>query len=293
MVRFIELIDSPYPFLLHVSYDGTFYHGSAYQPNERTVHGVLYEVLKKLNVVSDVSNLDFISRTDRGVNALHNIVIINGNRIPTLSSINMILSNFGDCFVWALSRIPRSYKITVEKKIYEYYLPFFLIPSSFGNQEDIFESISDRVTFFEGKHDFSLFIKKDKYPRSTIHEIFVAKVSKAFNNTALRFYFEGDGFGWEQIRRMIGFLIDKRWKSISPAKFLDVKNGLNPLPIKPVPGDFLVLKEISLNPSIYELNTYYSDIFKGFDRFKKKQFLLYFRWFLRNFWWKKSRYFLD
>ncbi len=252
--------------LLHISYDGSFFHGSTYQPNVRTVHGVLFETLRKLNVVDHFSSINFVSRTDRGVHALHNIALIKAFRIPSLIAINMNLSRSSDCFAWGLSILDNLTDFKVLKKSYSYYLPLFLVNKEL--RKNLVENISQRIKDFVGIHDFSAFIKKDKYKRKSVHHMFSADVKSAFNGSALLFDFVGDGFGWEQIRRMIGFLIDKRWFLDSPLEYLDKNNS--PLPIKPVPGDFLVLKKIWFSPNTPI--SYSPREFRGDYRFKIKMF---------------------
>ncbi len=252
--------------LLFVAYDGTDFFGSAWQPNVPTVQGELYHALKKVGLVNLPSDFRLVSRTDKGVHAISNVASCSFSRPPPLSAINMVLSRNSRIWVWGHSQLDE--EVTVVTKEYAYYFPITLIPQQLleSTPVEVFvKELSERMSGFLGTHDFSAFIRKDKIDRDPVHTIYSIEARLDLPWIVMRFV--GDGFGWEQIRRMVGFVFDSRWFSTKVSDLLDAPH-VKPLSIKPAPPEFLVLEKMNFSPQI-SINHFKSS-FKGRERYVQK-----------------------
>ncbi len=254
--------------LLFVAYDGTDFSGSAWQPNKLTVQGELYSALKKVGLVDRPFDFRLVSRTDKGVHALFNTAVCSFSRFPPLNAINMVLARNSRVWVWGYAQLDKA--TTVIAKEYGYYFPVSLIPYYLTGScpvEILVEKLSERMSYFVGTHDFSAFIRKDKVVRDTIHTIHSINVQLDLPWIVMKF--RGDGFGWEQIRRMVGFILDPRWFSTEISDLLD-GSSVTPLSIKPAPPDFLILESMSFMPEL-SINRF-EGTFKGKKRFLQKYY---------------------
>ncbi len=259
--------------LLFIAYDGTEFSGSAWQPSEPTVQGELYYALRKVGLVETPFDFRLVSRTDKGVHALFNTAVCSFSRTPPLNAINMVLSRSSRVWVWGYAHLEK--EVTLLSKEYAYYFPIALIPPQLmgsSSVKDFVQNLCERMTHFIGTHDFSAFIRRDKVERETVHTIYSINVQLVPPWITLKF--RGDGFGWEQIRRIVGFVFDPRWLSIN-IESLFTHGSSGPLSIKPAPPDFLILERMSFDSDIsdYSLKEY----FKGKKRFLRKSYHLLLR----------------
>lgn len=225
------------------------------------------------------SNYRVCSRTDSGVHAIENIFQLQLEREPNLYEINQNLPKDASIIVYAYAPVTADFKIRpVKEKTYLYFAKYV--------SEGALARIS-RIKKFRGEHDFYSFIKRDKVPRQTVGTITRADYEIIEDGKAkhLLLTFAGDHFGWEQIRRMIGFLLSPKYIEKSVSEMLQVTNARHS--IIPVPGQFLVLLQIipkeQINWIEMDMRTFYRYPLKerqeqldilGFEHYLLSRFLL-------------------
>lgn len=220
-------------YIFKIAYIGNQFTGYQKQLNGQAIENYIENAFIEAKYINSFVNHRYrgMSRTDFGVNALSNIFVINLNEEPNLLRINYFLPD--SIVIWNYAYVaddfnPRS----VVKKQYLYRI--YDIPNKF-------EEKIDRIFQFQGKHNFQNFIKKDgagkEDPVSTIFEIQLRK-QKNF----IEIIFTGDKFGREQIRRMIGILLDEKYLEKSVDELLVAPQGKNS--INPASGAYLTLHDV-------------------------------------------------
>jgi tRNA pseudouridine(38-40) synthase len=224
-------------YLFKIFYLGYGFMGFQRQPHGVSIENYVEQAFINLEYIESFSKNQYksASRTDKGVNAYENIFQLYLNRKPNLFDINKELKLVKNVQIWAYTKAPDNFQLKpLKAKTYEYTLL---------NQSKETIKHFDRIFDFLGKHDFFNFIKPDNQPRVTICDIKEIQYQVKDNNSIV-VEITADHFGWELIRRMLGYLADSRYYDISPAKFLDP--SINKPSIKPAEPRFLVLKRIHL-----------------------------------------------
>ena len=127
---------------LKVAYNGREFHGSQYQPNLRTVEGDITQIMENENIKA--INYGFLSRTDKGVSALSNIL-----RLEIEEELNIKRLTYALEDIWIYGMTSKNIKFPLTKT-YRYYL------FDNGYNEDL---ISKGLSLFSGNHDFFSFSK--------------------------------------------------------------------------------------------------------------------------------------
>jgi tRNA pseudouridine(38-40) synthase len=140
-------------------------------------------------------------------------------------------------------------------KTYSYYL---------SKKQEIFAL--DRMVDFVGTHNFSQFIKADGAGSDNpVNTIFDTTIQESF--TYYRITITGNRFGREQIRRMVGFFLQKKYQNHSLPSLL---NNTTNFDIRSAPPTFLVLDQITFDQPISwvsssHLGHIYQKIMKEFE----------------------------
>ena len=246
-------------YLFKVYYIGKNYQGFQRQPNGQTIENHIESSFIQAKLIHSFKDNNYkgCSRTDHGVNAISNIFFINCIKKPNLAQLNYYLPK--DITIWSFIQISSNFnpRKAIHKK-YRYYLPKTLIEDP--NQ-------LDKLQDYLGTHDFTAFIKKHgagQYdPTSTIYSITHLK-----NDDFHIIEISGNKFGREQIRRMIGFILDHRYHNDYPKKYLNLNDSID---IKSAPAELLYLQDITYNPplkwkidkkSITRLNKFHQEEFQ-------------------------------
>ncbi len=200
--------------MLTVAYDGTDYHGFAFQENNETIEGVLNEKLSEL-LGEDIQVIG-ASRTDAGVHALGNVVVFD-----TCSTIP------GDRFGAALnSKLPKDIRIKASKEVsedfhprkcvsektYEYHIlnSKYEIPTkrlySWYCSYDLDEEKMDKAAkLLVGEHDFTSFCNVESQAISHVRNIVSAEVYRNGDEIIIRIV--GNGFLYNMVRIIAGTLM--------------------------------------------------------------------------------------
>lgn len=171
--------------LLKFAYDGTKYYGFQRQPSVPTVEGKIIDVLKSSNIATTIKSA---SRTDRGVSALGNVILVDSEEAPN-KVIGILNSKLKHIYFHSYSERdinPRHAKM----RWYRYHLP------DMGYDIDI---LREAATLFVGEHDFKNFTKVRSNTTLTIDAIEVTKKSDYFIIDFFAQYYL-----WNLIRRIVG-----------------------------------------------------------------------------------------
>ncbi|MCL1984046.1 MAG: tRNA pseudouridine(38-40) synthase TruA [Methanomassiliicoccaceae archaeon] len=199
-----------------IAYLGDEFVGSQIQPDMRTVEG---EVLANITLISglseDLIGLRTASRTDRGVNALGNVIVFSTmfDDLVLLKALNAVSKGI---FYRSVATVDNEFNPRhADERIYRYVLPATGIDTAKAER---------CASLFEGEHDFIRFCRADD--RSTRMRMNSVKLAK--NNDLIVIEFRSEYFLWNMIRRIVA--------SISAvgrgdADIDDVKRALNGEPI--------------------------------------------------------------
>ncbi|MEJ6399625.1 tRNA pseudouridine(38-40) synthase TruA [Nicoliella lavandulae] len=207
-------------FKITLAYDGTNFAGFQRQPNQRTVEGVLTNVVNKMAKHPDPAIVVYGSgRTDAGVHALGQVAhfdfpfeisetgMLKG--INSMLPLDMEVSNVkivNDDF-------HARYDVSGKRYMYRFDLSEFINPFKRFytghwrfpvNIDRIKQAIPDLV----GEHDFSSFVASGSTARTNVRTIYEATChfDKAQNEVIFEFY--GNGFLYNMVRIMAGVLIE-------------------------------------------------------------------------------------
>lgn len=204
-------------YLASVSYDGSDYSGFTKSLGEITVQSEIERVLipifkEKLNVAPVIK---CASRTDAGVHSFGQIILffLPFNEIPSnklLKMINMLLPltiRFN-----SLIEVESNFSLysSIESKEYIYLVsnskksPFLSRYIWFFDYRVIFEDLEKILSLYVGEHNFSFLAKEVKKYKSTICNIYEAKIFNLEDKNLLVFYFKGDRFLYNMVRRLVG-----------------------------------------------------------------------------------------
>ena len=208
---------------LKVAYNGKEFHGSQHQPNVRTVEG---DILKALgNEGIKVISYGFISRTDKGVSALSNILKLEVQESINIKKLSHLLKD-----IWIYGKTNNDLKFPLTKT-YRYYL--------FDKNYDE-GLISKGLSFFNGNHDFLSFSKYNvtDQTKRTIE----TRYRKEGSVYVLEFI--GNGFLWQMVRRIVGSVVDYAKGNLSENDIVSALNGELRINANPFPPDYLILYNI-------------------------------------------------
>lgn len=222
--------------LLKISYDGSAYCGSQYQPSCPTIQGVLTEKLSE--VFGFPCNVTGCSRTDAGVHAVGYVVSVeprdislrsdNWCRIPEEKvhrAVNMLLPD--DIAVTGAAFVPDGFhpRYDAVAKEYRYVICDSVCPDPFmRNRAYLLKRrldnsqigiMNEAARHLVGKRDFSSFMASGSSVSDTVRTLYKLEAERAAEGavyvTAL-----GDGFLYNMVRILTGTLLDAAFGKISP-----------------------------------------------------------------------------
>jgi len=191
-------------YLVRVFYDGKDYFGYQRQPNVETIEGNIVTMLKRSDHIQSetLNNFKSASRTDKSVNAIGNVFAFDSEKKIILDQINAEGPKNKSIICWAFAETKDDFspKFSIWKK-YWYVLPLSYKESK--NSLSLIE-LGKIFSMFEGKHDFRLFCRQDH--RITMREIDKIEIFENSNNIVIEFV--AQSFLWEQIRRIISYVLN-------------------------------------------------------------------------------------
>lgn len=248
-------------YLFRVFYHGRDFNGFQRQLNGNTVENYIEMALIRSDLITSFAENSYqsVSRTDTGVSAISNNFAIFCKKKPDLARINANFPKNKSIKIWGFVPIPEDLNVRQpEFKIYAYHL-----------SENEFTDIIDveRLFQFKGVHNFSTFIKKDgagkENSESIIKDISIAKKASGY-----KIIITGNKFGREQIRRMIGYIMDTEFVNHDLQKVLITQQNIS---IRPAIPDPLLLVSIHYKNNLNWTGKFnVSDLKDGSTHFKPK-----------------------
>ena len=229
-------------YIVRTFYEGRDYYGYQRQPYKKTVEGTIIEALIKVNYIKtpDENHFRSASRTDKHVNAIGNVFVFNTESKLSLNQLNAALPKNKSIVCWGFSKADKDFSPKYSKwKRYWYVLPLKSAVSISGMNVN---KIKEVCSYFEGKNDFKLFCKVDH--RDTKREI--EKLNVFDKNDCLIFEVISNSFLWEQIRRIISYVLNYNTltNELQNTKELLLPNtAIQTLNIEPADPNQLILVE--------------------------------------------------
>jgi tRNA pseudouridine38-40 synthase len=201
--------------LVIIKYDGSSFSGSQVQTKRRTIQGDLEQTFKKAGIIV---KSQFTSRTDAGVHAKQQGVVVNVNPQIKNSRITSILNKTLPKDIAVLTTRNYPYDLhprhQAQIKKYEYKIAFeptcpfkqryvTNLEHSILTEMD-FEQLENALNLFVGKHDFENFTSKTS---KLEHVREITKVGYKVDKNTMTLEFYGTGFVRYQVRYMVGAII--------------------------------------------------------------------------------------
>lgn len=215
---------------LKVAYNGREFHGSQSQPNVRTVEGDITQILENEGIKA--INYGFLSRTDRGVSALSNILRLEVEEDLNIKKMTHLLED-----IWIYGKTEKYLKFPLTKT-YRYYL----------FDKDYDETlISKGLSLFNGTHDFFSFSKYNGIDDTK------RAIETSYRKEGLIYIleFKGNGFLWQMIRRIVGSIVDYAKGDLTEKEIVSALNGETTFNATPFPPDYLLLYDIETKCDMY------------------------------------------
>jgi len=196
-----------------IAYLGEDFAGSQIQPDLRTVEGDVLRDLKEISALADDTiDLRCASRTDRGVNALGNVMVFNttfDNDAALLKALNAVSKGV---FYRSIAEVDEKFNPRhANERIYRYVLPAEGLNAN---------AVKKCASLFVGEHDFARFCKQDdRNTKMEMRSVTVDNIDGAF-----MIEFRAEHFLWNQIRRITAAILSVGRGSSTLA---EVKKALN------------------------------------------------------------------
>ncbi|HIT73719.1 MAG TPA: tRNA pseudouridine(38-40) synthase TruA [Candidatus Fimicola cottocaccae] len=217
--------------LLTVAYDGTNYFGWQRQKGDPvvTVEQKIYEACSSL--FRKEFEIIGASRTDRGVHALGQRVLLDVDTNIPVERIPRALNSFlpqdivVNCAEIVSDDFHPRYNCVKKTYIYrifngEYRNPLERYYTEFVYKELDVEKMKKACEYFKGTHDFKGFCSAQTEVKSTVRTIFDISVEKI--NDVVEIYVTGDGFLYNMVRIIAGTLIYVGLSKINPDEMGDI-----------------------------------------------------------------------
>lgn len=221
---------------LIIAYDGTDFHGWQTQPGMRTVQGEFESIAAR--VCKHPVKLSGAGRTDAGVHArgqtasfrtetpipANNLRLAIGHRLPTdiaLIHVSDVAADFHASRA-ARSKLYRYTIINTEER------PVREMRQRYGYHcwypLDM-DRLRTAAALLLGRHDFAGFASQGIPRKTTVRTLFRVDLRRVYDE--IRIDFEGDGFLYNQVRNMVGTLIEigrGQWPVERIAQVLETKD---------------------------------------------------------------------
>ena len=238
---------------LTIEYVGTSYSGWQFQKDEKTIQGEIEKAIFKFS--GEKKTIQGAGRTDAGVHALGQCANFNLEKEFTeyqiLNGLNFHLGK-EQIKISKVENVSDDFnaRFKAKKKTYHYQVYNSLSPSVLEGEYSIhirqslnIHAMRESILQLIGKHDFSSFRAKGCQAQSPIRTLDHADIE--INNKKIIFIFRAQSFLYQQIRIMVGSLLEIGLNNKKPEwinELLSVKN--RPLAGPTMPPKGLILKEI-------------------------------------------------
>jgi tRNA pseudouridine38-40 synthase len=240
---------------LSLAYDGSHFSGWAVQPGQRTVQGVLGEILKTL--FCEEINVTAAGRTDAGVHALCQTVHVDletsWNNSQIAYRINAILPD--DIILSQVQNVAEDFhsRYSCLAKQYIYRVANTPTPPLFERDFVSWErrplslvKIREAAKDLEGEHDFKSFMNVGREVDTSVRKVYRVRVKRSHGEIIISVL--GAGFLYNQVRIMAGTLINVGLEKTKPEDVKMIRDSLD----RSQAGQTAHAKGLCLNKTIYK-----------------------------------------
>ncbi|MGM9571570.1 MAG: tRNA pseudouridine(38-40) synthase TruA [bacterium] len=237
-----------------LEYDGTAYHGFQRQNNALSVQQVLESTLKGI-IQEDVSLISS-GRTDAGVHARGQVV-----NFQTASEIKPFKLMLGlnsrlpeDIVIKNVEEVSLDFhaRYSAKEKTYYYYIWNNQFPPALGRNYFYFfpraldlPRMQQALSYFQGEHDFFAFCSKKTRTLNFKRNIFSVSLEEK-NSGILKFSVTANGFLYNMVRMIVGFVVEIGSRNLEPEIVLDfLDNPVRKKTTYVAPAQGLVLANVS------------------------------------------------
>ncbi|MHA1684171.1 MAG: hypothetical protein ACTSUE_24755 [Promethearchaeota archaeon] len=234
-------MENGYHYFIKVWYDGGPFSGSQIQPNLLTVDGTIIKALKDLEYIDRTPHNDVFKvagRTDKGVSARGAVYYVKTRRELHPCEVNhRFLTQGHPVLLWSVASLdgfvnPRN----ATSRTYKYF-------HVDAKKELILEELVAGLAALEGHHDFRYFSKAGIKPGIPTTRFLDAATTSREGDVYV-FSFTSKGFLWEQVRRMVGFLLDNAGPDLK-SRVKALFSGNTRPHVEPAPASALILWDVS------------------------------------------------
>jgi tRNA pseudouridine38-40 synthase len=239
---------------LKIAYLGRDYYGFQRQPGLKTVEGELLSGLDEASLVEDVDKCGFgiAGRTDRGVNALGNVISFLSREGVRINQINNSLPP--SIRILAQAKVPLQFKARYAlQRHYRYIWPLLTDDINFDAMERVAEH-------FIGSHDFSNFSKRSE--RNPVRTIDKLEIKKGKDHIQIDVF--GESFLWNMVRKIVSILLIVGKGDLKKYKLENYFNPNIDLAIRPMPPEGLTLMDVTYSGIIFQEDQYAKNSFYSY-----------------------------
>lgn len=214
--------------LIKIAYDGSIFSGMAPQLNYRTIYKAITDALE---ITRYQGKIWYLSRTDRGVHAVYQVISLRGADVEVVEILNRWLPKGIIAYAFTKIEGERSREY-FGSKTYLYVAPYH------GEEEEKLQELCQTISNRE--IDYKALVKSpQKYGNKTVMKLSLKCV---FGKRFLFFYVKGKYFLWQQVRRLITFLKAYALGKISDEEVQEILKGRHiKRGIAPAPAEGLIL----------------------------------------------------
>ncbi|MHA1993536.1 MAG: tRNA pseudouridine synthase A [Candidatus Hodarchaeales archaeon] len=203
--------------------------------------------LNKARLVKSEDNVTFASRTDRGVGALNQVIAFDSVKSPIVPEINSYLPSG----IQILGQTSVSHSFNPRKDALLRAYSYFLVINDDFNLKQLKESFNT----LRGTHNFQNFAKTDtknpKNPTKTITETSLIHL----DHDILHLRISSQSFLWQQVRRIVGHLIEVATTELNLSDTLTLLNDQTIRKKPPsAPPEGLILEKIEYKDFSFSVN---------------------------------------
>jgi tRNA pseudouridine38-40 synthase len=243
-------------YFLHISYDGTNYHGWQRQLNGHSVQEEIESALRKLLRQERVVSVG-CGRTDAGVHAREFFLHFNAekpieNPEEIFFKLNLMLpKDIGVYRLWQVDYLAHA-RFDANERSYEYHIhqkrdPFSQRYSTFYPWSLDVKKMNEAAMLLLNYKDFAAFCKSGGGQKTTLCDL--RRAEWIVDGSKLVFHITADRFLRNMVRAIVGTLVDVGRGRISLDQFITiVESGKRPKAGESVPAQGLHLTKISYPP---------------------------------------------
>jgi len=273
---------------LKFAYDGRKFYGFQRQLNQRTVEGEIRNTLKRIGI----NDYTYASRTDRGVSALGNVLVLSTDISPN-GIVAYLNSSLSDIFFHSYSVVDEDFNPRhANERWYRYILPTIEQngenPAVLLNGTPIslnIERAKRAARLFLGYHDFSNFCRANE-AKETVRRILNVDIRLEQRITGLPPFLiidiRGESFLWMMVRYIVGAIFESaggKREVEEIAHLLNKSAGLSSIrkPV-PAPPEPLILMDVSYSGLKFQRAIEALKLVEGYAKFMNGEAAMFEVW---------------